>query len=51
MLNLRTAAVTSIEPYSLRRLDEKTCCVTVTVQDSPVFRGWLARFGDLVSIV
>lgn len=33
-----------------RRLDGETCSVTVTVQDSPVFRGWLAQFGDLVNI-
>ena len=38
------------EEIEIRRLDDKTCYVKVTVQDSPVFRGWLAQFGDLVSI-
>lgn len=38
------------EEIEIRRLDEKTCCVTVTVQDSPVFRGWLAQFGDLARV-
>ena len=38
------------EEIEIRRLDEKTCSVAVTVQDSPVFRGWLAQFGDLVKI-
>ncbi len=38
------------EEIEILRIDEKTCCVSVTVQDSPVFRGWLAQFGDLVSL-
>ena len=45
-----TFSLTFIEEIEIRSLDDKTCCVTVTVQDSPVFRGWLAQFGDLVSI-
>ena len=38
------------EEVEIRRLDGETCSVTVTVQDSPVFRGWLAQFGGQVSI-
>ncbi len=38
------------EGIEIRRLDGETCSVTVTVQDSPVFRGWLAQFGGQVSI-
>ena len=38
------------EDIDICRLDAETCSVTVTVQESPVFRGWLAQFGDLVSI-
>ena len=38
------------EEIEIRRVDADTCSVTVTVQESPVFRGWLAQFGDLVSI-
>ena len=38
------------EEVEVRRVGEKLCSITVTVQDSPVFRGWLAQFGDLVNI-
>ncbi len=38
------------EEVEVRRAGEKLCSITVTVQDSPVFRGWLAQFGDLVNL-
>ena len=38
------------EEIEIRRVDDGRCSVKVTVQDSPVFRGWLAQFGDLVNI-
>ena len=32
------------EDISIKRIGKKKCQVTVTVQDSPVFRGWVHQF-------
>ena len=39
------------EEIEIKRISKKKCSVTVTVQDSPVFRGWLAQFEKKVRIV
>ena len=38
------------EEVEIKRVGKKKCCVTVTVQDSPVFRGWIAQFGKLIKM-
>ena len=38
------------EDVEIKRIGKKRCSVTVTVQDSPVFRGWLAQFGKKIKL-
>ena len=39
------------EDVSIKRIGRKKCAVTVTVQDSPVFRGWVHQFEKKMKIV
>ncbi len=39
------------EDVSIKRIGKKKCSVTVTVQDSPVFRGWVHQFEKKMKIV
>ncbi len=38
------------EDAAIRRIGKKKCSVAVTVQDSPVFRGWIAQFGKMMKM-
>ena len=38
------------EDVEINRIGKRKCRVTVTVQDSPVFRGWIAQFGKLIKM-
>ena len=38
------------EEIEIKRLEKKRCSVTVTIQDSPVFRGWLAQFEKKIKV-
>ena len=38
------------EDVVINRIGKKKCSVTVTVQDSPVFKGWLAQFGKMIKV-
>ena len=39
------------EEVSIRRIGKKKCSVTVTVQDSPVFRGWVHQFDKKIKVI
>ena len=39
------------EDARITRIGKKKCSVTVTVQDSPVFRGWVHQFEKKMKIV
>lgn len=39
------------EDVRITRIGKKKCSVTVTVQDSPVFRGWVHQFEKKMKIV
>lgn len=38
------------EEIEIKRLGKKRCSVTVTIQDSPVFRSWLAQFEKKIKV-
>ncbi len=38
------------EEVEIKRIGKKKCSVAVTVQDSPVFRGWVAQFGKKIRV-
>ena len=39
------------EEIEIKRIGKEKCSVNVTVQDSPVFRGWVAQFEKKIRIV
>ena len=39
------------EDVSIKRIGKKKCSVTVTVQDSPVFRGWVHQFEKKMKVI
>lgn len=39
------------EGVSIKRIGKKKCSVTVTVQDSPVFRGWVHQFEKKMKVI
>lgn len=39
------------EDISIKRIGKKKCSVTVTIQDSPVFRGWVHQFEKKMKVV
>ena len=38
------------EDVAIKRIGKKKCSVTVTIQDSPVFRGFVSQFGKMIRV-